>query len=31
MGLNLDIQRFKRSTKYTWLKFKRSITTNFSF
>ena len=31
MGLNLDIQRFKRSTKYSWLKFKRSITTNFSF
>jgi len=26
MGLNLDIQRFKRSTKYVWLKFKRSIT-----
>ena len=31
MGLNLDIQRFKRSAKCSWLKFKRSITTNFSF
>jgi hypothetical protein len=31
MGLDLDIQRFKRSIKYSWLKFKRSITTNFSF
>ena len=26
MGLNLDIQRFKRTAKYSWLKFKRSIT-----
>jgi hypothetical protein len=31
MGLDLDVQRFKRSIKYSWLKFKRSITANFSF
>jgi hypothetical protein len=31
MGLNLDIQRFKRSAKYSWLKFKRIITANFPF
>jgi len=31
MGLSLDIQRFKRSAKYSWLKFKRSITANFPF
>ena len=28
MGLNLDIQRFKRNARYNWLKFKRSISSN---
>jgi hypothetical protein len=31
MSLNLDINRFKRSVKYRWIKITRSVKQNFPF
>jgi hypothetical protein len=31
MSLNLDMERFKRSVKYRWIKITRSVKQNFSF
>ena len=31
MSINLDMERFKRSVKYRWIKITRSVKQNFSF